>query len=93
MGLGERGELLNLTSNILGIYYGVWEVVVTPNGGAAIAVSDDRTLKVWDLESGKVIASFTADGSLMTCAVSSDGVTIVAGERSGQVHILHVEGL
>jgi hypothetical protein len=29
----------------------------------------------------------------MACAVASDGVTIVAGELSGRVHFLRLEGV
>ena len=53
--------------------------------------SDDQTVKVWDLESGEVIASFNGDGALFCCAVAPGGTTIVAGGVSGHVHILRLE--
>jgi WD40 repeat protein len=42
--------------------------------------SEDHTLRVWDLESGKELALLTADGPTASCAVSLDGRTIVAGD-------------
>jgi len=68
-------------------------VVVTPDGKQAISASEDHTLKVWDIESGQIIASFSGDGSLLDCAISQDGKTIVAGEASGRVHFLRLQGV
>jgi WD40 repeat protein len=68
-------------------------VAVTPDGRRAVSASSDQTLKVWDLESGELVASFSADGTLAACAVAPDGLTIVAGGASGRVHILRLEGV
>ncbi|MEW6491157.1 MAG: hypothetical protein AB1589_01210, partial [Cyanobacteriota bacterium] len=68
-------------------------VAVTGDSKQAISASDDNTLKLWDLETGEVIASFTGEYPLSCCAVAPDGVTLVAGERSGRVHFLRLEGM
>jgi WD40 repeat protein len=67
-------------------------VAVTPDGQRAISASWDM-LKVWDLEQGKLIASFRGDGELAACAIAPDAMTIVAGERLGRVHFLRLEGV
>ena len=67
-------------------------MAVTGDGRRAVSASSDKTLKVWDLESGKVIATFSGEGSLDACAVAPDGMTIVAAGASGRVHILRLEG-
>ena len=68
-------------------------VTVTPDSRFAISGADDNTLKVWDLSTGAMIASFSDEGKLITCAVASDGKTIVAGGATGQVHFLRLVGL
>jgi len=66
---------------------------VTPDSRFAISGSGDKTLKVWDLGTGEVIASFSDDDSLYACAVAPDGKTVVAGGGSGRVYFLRLEGL
>ncbi|MBI3249483.1 MAG: hypothetical protein HYZ50_23525 [Deltaproteobacteria bacterium] len=68
-------------------------VTVTPDGRHVISGSDDDTLKVWELSSGRELATFTAEHSILCCAVAPDGRTVVAGASSGQVHFLRLEGL
>jgi hypothetical protein len=46
---------------------------------------------VWDLETGKAVAAFTADAGPLSCALGPDGRAIVAGDESGRVHFLSLE--
>lgn len=68
-------------------------VAVTPDDRWVVSVSDNRRLKVWDLRDGMLPATFTAEGQIRSGAVAQDGVTIVAAEESGQVHIVRLEGI
>ncbi|HEY9709171.1 MAG TPA: hypothetical protein V6D48_13295, partial [Oculatellaceae cyanobacterium] len=68
-------------------------VAVTADGKRAISGSVNSTLKLWNLETGEVIASFTGESPIFCCAVAPDGVSIVAGEQSGRVHFLRLEGI
>jgi WD40 repeat protein len=63
-----------------------------PDGRCAVSASDDYTVKVWNLERSSLIASFSGDSFMISCAIASDGLTIVAGEASGRVHFLRLEG-
>jgi len=65
-------------------------VVLTPDGRWAVSGSEDRTLRVWDLESGKEIMNFTGERHISSCAFSLDERTIVAGDKSGRLHVLQV---
>ena len=62
-------------------------VAVTLDGRRAVSASEDRTLRVWDLESWEEIDIFTGDSSMDTCAVAPGGRTIIAGDRSGRVQL------
>ena len=68
-------------------------VAVTGDGKYAISASDDTTLKVWELATGQKIATFTGEDSIDCCAVAPDGVTIAAGDESGKVHFLRLQGI
>ncbi len=47
-------------------------VAVTPDGQRALSASDDRSLRLWDLEDGAELAAFHADAAIQCCAVSQD---------------------
>ncbi|OZH55072.1 hypothetical protein AFK68_06880, partial [Hydrocoleum sp. CS-953] len=67
-------------------------VAVTPDSKQVISGSFDKTIKVWSMETGAEIASFTGESFLYCCAVAPDGITIVAGDISGNLHFLRLEG-
>ena len=71
----------------------VTAIAITPDSKYILSTSRDHSLKVWDFASRSVIASFSGDSTLHSCAVASDGVTIIAGEESGQLHFLFFENL
>jgi WD40 repeat protein len=71
----------------------VTSVSVIPDGRHAVSASDDQTLKVWDLQTGRPIATYNAEQKLSACAVSPDGRTVLAGEVSGRLHFLTLAGL
>jgi WD40 repeat protein len=81
----ENGELRRSLSLHAGR---VNALAVSPSGDRAVSVSDDQTLKLFDLNTGSVIAGFTADAPLLCCAFASDGVTVLAGDMLGNVHFL-----
>ncbi|NEP82588.1 MAG: WD40 repeat domain-containing protein, partial [Okeania sp. SIO3B3] len=65
-------------------------IVVTPDGQQVISASSDHSIKVWNIENGAEIACFTGESSIECCAITPDGMTIVAGEASGNLHFLRV---
>jgi len=67
-------------------------VTVTAEGRRVISGPWDRTLKVWDLETGREMASFTEDAKIYAVAMGPDDKTLVAGDMSGRVHFLRLEG-
>ena len=71
-----------LVRDLVGHTYGVTACAVTPDGRRVVSASDDKTLKVWDLESGRAVA--TLDGhafGVIACAVTPDGRRVVSASR------------
>jgi WD40 repeat protein len=66
-------------------------VALTPDRRYVVSASQDQTLHVWELATGRAVARFTGDGPLTACAVFADGATMAVGEASGAIHFLRLE--
>ena len=82
------------TGNALRTFTGhaesVTAVAVSWNTRLAVSASYDKTLKVWQVESGHLLATFTCDGLATSCTFAGDH-RIVAGDAVGHVHLLRLE--
>lgn len=63
----------------------VWAVAISRDGKRALSGSWDKTVRVWDLEVDRLIAIFTCDAALTSCAWRED--CIIVGDSGGQVHV------
>ncbi len=68
----------------------VYGVAVTADGKRAVSASGDKTLKVWDLETGMLLATFHCDASALCCTFAGNQ-KIVAGDDGGHLHFLQLE--
>jgi WD40 repeat protein len=66
-------------------------VAVTADGTRVISGSHNNTVQVWNLETGEEIATFIGDDNFYSCAVTPNGLTIIAGDAGGIVHFLKLE--
>ena len=70
----------------------VWAVAVSPDGRFIVSGSDDRTVKVWELESGRLLRSLEGHtGRVRAVAVSPDGRFIVSGSDDRTVKVWELE--
>ena len=61
-------------------------VAALPDGRRALSASADKTLKLWDLETGNPLADFTADSDLFAVAVAvAANDRFVAGSHDGRL--------
>ena len=52
---------------------------MTPDGRWAVSASEDKTLKVWDLESGRELCTLTGHSDVVLgVAVTPDGRRVVS---------------
>jgi WD40 repeat protein len=86
----ETGKILHS----LKTYHGMVEAVAAMSEvGLILSASSDGTLAVWDLASDQPIAQFIGEGTgLICCSARPDGTRLIAGGKSGQIHILELVG-
>jgi WD40 repeat protein len=64
-------------------------LVFTPDGQKLISASDDKTIRVWDVESGRIVQTIRGQiddgdpGKIYALALSRDGRFLAAGGRTG----------
>jgi WD40 repeat protein len=83
--LDTKKAACTFTSDII---FSMTSVAITPDGHLAISVAADASLKVWDIETGKVLATAVLEKSLSCISVASDGLTILAGDEEGNIYCL-----
>ncbi len=84
----DHGTLLYSLDRTAGSHTGrVNAIALAHDGRHAISASADGTLKVWDLEHGQCLETFTAEHALRCCAISPDDRKVVAGDEMGSLLI------
>jgi WD40 repeat protein len=88
LGIESKGNWLNLFRN----FFGVIAVAVSSTCNLAIAASlggfSASIIRLWDITSGKLVASAILDGAVTSLAFADDGTTIVAGDETGGLYAL-----
>ena len=65
---------------------------MTPDGHCAVSASSDRTLRLWDLESGKALRTFEGHtGSVRAAAVTPDGRRAVSASDDRTLRVWDLE--
>ncbi len=67
-------------------------VAVTPDGRRAVSASEDRTLKVWDLETGQELRTLEGHGArVIGVAVTPDGRRVVSASWDNTLKVWDLE--
>ncbi|MGK7893516.1 MAG: hypothetical protein AB4372_07800 [Xenococcus sp. (in: cyanobacteria)] len=80
---------LELRHNITDDYGTILALEITPNNQQIICVYGDNTVRLWDLETGKLIKTLTRYSDLIwSIAISPDSKTLVCGNRDCTIQII-----
>ena len=67
-------------------------VAVTADGKRAVSASEDKTLKVWDLETGRVLHTIEGHSTGVSCvAVTADGKRAVSASEGNTLNVWNLE--
>jgi WD40 repeat protein len=69
----------------------IFSIALSEDATLAVSASEDRTVRCWDLRAGRLLATFTGELRMTTCALSPDGRAVIAGDGGGKVHLLRLE--
>jgi WD40 repeat protein len=70
----------------------VSSLAISPDGNTFVSGSDDRTIKRWNLKTGKLLHTFFGHlGPVVSVAISSNGNTLVSGSHDKTVRVWDVE--
>ncbi|MGL5060670.1 MAG: WD40 repeat domain-containing protein, partial [Microcoleus sp.] len=84
----NEGALRTLVGHTLGVK----AVAVAPDGKTAISGSYDKTLKIWDTETGTELRTLTGHSSPVTAmAIAADGKTAISGSYDKTLKIWDTE--
>ena len=69
----------------------VFSLAITPNGEYIVSGGGDKTIKLWDLSSGKCLRTFEGhSGCVNSVVISTDGKYIISGSRDETVKMWDV---
>jgi len=67
---------------------GVYSVAISPNGKTIVSCSADKTIKVWDIETGACLRTLGGHSSNVgSVAIAPDGKTIVTGSWDNTIKV------
>jgi WD40 repeat protein len=67
-------------------------VAISPDGQILASGSDDNTIKLWHLHTGKLLRTLAGHSDwVLSLAISPDGQTLISGSRDNTIKLWHLE--
>ena len=79
---------ITLANTLTGHSDVVWSVALSPDGQTLVSSSGDQTIKLWNLQTGKLLRTLSGhSGTVWSIAISSDGQTLASGSSDNTIKI------
>jgi WD40 repeat protein len=86
-----RGGLLGKRMTLVGHTDGVYSVAFSPDGKVLASGSRDKTIKLWEVATGKELPSFSGHtNSVSSVAFSPDGKVLASGSEDKRIKLWEV---
>ena len=73
---------------LTGHTFTVWSVAFSPDGLTLASGSQDKTIRLWNVATGELIATLTGHtGPVKSVAFSPDGVVLASGSKDSTVRL------
>ncbi|WP_414541409.1 WD40 repeat domain-containing protein [Nostoc sp. CCY0012] len=83
---------LTLTQTLAGHGDSIWSVALTANGQTLVSASADKTIKVWNVNPGKIISTLEGHtDTVREIAISSDDQTLVSGSGDKTIKVWNLQ--
>jgi WD40 repeat protein len=69
----------------------IWSVGFSPDGKLVGTVSDDKTARLWDVQSGHEVRRFAYSAGLADVAFSPDGEYLLTGSYDGTARLWEID--
>jgi len=77
----------------------IWEVLFTPDGQTLISVSNDKTIRLWDVATGDLLRTLRgqigdgSEGKLFAAALSPDGKVLAVGgyTKENEIRLINLD--
>ncbi|WNF13017.1 hypothetical protein [Microcystis aeruginosa] len=80
------------SNRLVGHNDGVWSVSFSPDGKTLATGSEDKTIKLWNVETGQEIRTLTGhNDGVWSVSFSSDGKTLATGSEDKTIKLWNVE--
>lgn len=74
--------------SLVGHTGGINSIAVTPDGSQILSGSNDKTVKLWDFETGRLLSSFVGHTELVSAvAVTPDGHRVISGSWDNTIKV------